>query len=102
VTDSFSVDAEQLAERAGRFAGLAERADRIHRDLAERLGTAGQCWGTDEIGASFAAVHAEPADETLSAMGGLSGKLTDVGDRFVSNASGYAEGELDNVRRFEP
>ncbi|MGH3862947.1 WXG100 family type VII secretion target [Actinokineospora sp.] len=99
MTEGFRVSAEELAANAGQFAGLAERVDSIHRDLADRLGALGECWGADVIGQSFGAVHTGPADETLTALGGLAGKLGDVGERFAGNAGAYAEGERDNVDR---
>lgn len=102
MTEGFRVDAAGLAEHASQFAGLAERVDTIHRDLSDRLGALGECWGADEIGRSFGAVHAAPADEALTSLGGLAGKLGDVGERFTGNAAAYAEGEQDNIRRLGP
>lgn len=99
MTEGFRVSADELAANAGQFAGLAERVDSIHRDLADRLGALGECWGADAIGQSFSAVHAAPADATITALGGLAGKLGDVGERFTGNAAAYAEGEQDNVGR---
>ncbi|MBC6448438.1 WXG100 family type VII secretion target [Actinokineospora xionganensis] len=99
MTEGFRVSADELAANAGQFAGLAERVDTIHRDLADRLAALGECWGADAIGQSFGAVHAVPADEALTALGGLAGKLGDVGERFTANAGAYTEGEQDNVGR---
>ncbi|CRK59773.1 hypothetical protein [Alloactinosynnema sp. L-07] len=93
------VDAAKLARDAAQFTGFAERVEAIHRDLSDRLGAVGACWGTDEIGRSFAAVHAGAADQTLAAVGGLPARLSDIGERFASNAAAYVDGEQENVDR---
>lgn len=99
--EGYRAEVERLAERAARFDGLAERAGAIHRDLADRLAALGPCWGADQVGASFAAGHAAPAEATLGALGALPDKLGDVGARFTGTATGYAEGERENVLRIQ-
>ncbi|WP_436492138.1 WXG100 family type VII secretion target [Actinokineospora sp. HUAS TT18] len=96
---TLNADPARLARDAAQFTALAERVEAIHRDLADQLTALGACWGADEIGQSFAAVHAAPATETLTAVGGLPARLGDVRDRFVSTAAAYAEGEQENVDR---
>ncbi|GLZ38546.1 hypothetical protein [Actinokineospora sp. NBRC 105648] len=95
--DGFRAEADRLADRAGRFDGLAEQVDAIHRELADRLGAAGACWGTDEVGRSFADVHAGHAEDTLSTLGGLPEQLGDVGGRFRATARDYRHGEDHNT-----
>ncbi|MFC4004193.1 hypothetical protein ACFS2C_20425 [Prauserella oleivorans] len=83
----FGVDAERLGTHAAEFAGLTERAGRIVAGLRESLGTAP--WGDDEVGRSFAAVHRRQADDTLAAIDGLAGGLTEMGEAFAAAARAY-------------
>ncbi|PPK69777.1 WXG100 family type VII secretion target [Actinokineospora auranticolor] len=96
--DRFTADTARLAERAGRFDGLAERVGAVHRDLADRLAAAGSCWGGDEIGQAFAATHVRAADATLAEVGALPAKLDDVGTRLRDTARAYADTETTNTR----
>ncbi|MGQ0838394.1 hypothetical protein [Actinokineospora sp.] len=96
--DGFRAEVDRLAERADEFAGLAEQADAIHRDLVDRLGAAGPCWGADEVGQSFSATHTAPADETVGSLAALPALIGDVGGRFADTARGYESGERDNTR----
>ncbi|WP_018682386.1 hypothetical protein [Actinokineospora enzanensis] len=95
--DRFQADAARLADRAGHFDGYAERAGAIHRELADRLAAAGDCWGTDDVGHSFAAAHTAPADRTLTALGGLPARLGDVGGRFHDTAHAYRDTDTANA-----
>lgn len=92
-----SVDVDRLREHAKRFGPLADRADDIHRALRGAL-SGGACWGDDEAGRSFEGVHAGDADATLTSLGGLSGKLADVGDRFAGTADDFAGADEHGVR----
>ncbi len=96
--DGFRVEADRLTDRAGQFDGLAERVAGIHRDLADRLAAAGPCWGSDEVGQSFAAAHTAPADATLGTLDALPGQLGDVGGRFRSTAAAYRGTEQQNAQ----
>jgi hypothetical protein len=97
MNDAFQADPEQLATHAGQFEGLAERAGRIHTDLRTTLDSLGAPWGDDDAGRSFAVVHAGPADETLTRLDALPGRLGDVGTRFVASARTYADAESTGV-----
>ncbi|SDD20580.1 WXG100 family type VII secretion target [Actinokineospora iranica] len=92
----YRVRAQRLADHAGQFDGLAEQVAAVHRELADRLAAAGQCWGADEIGLSFAATHTAPADSTLGGIEALPGRLGDVGGRFRSTAEAYLANEQGN------
>ncbi|MFC7617618.1 WXG100 family type VII secretion target [Actinokineospora soli] len=93
----FEVDPTALAARAGEFTDLAARAGAIHRDLADRLAALGPCWGSDAVGASFAAAHAAGSDATLGDLDALAGRLDEVGTRFTATARGYADTESANT-----
>lgn len=99
--DGFEVDAERLASRAAQFEPLADRLNGIHRNLTEALTN---CWGTDAVGQSFAAAHAAPADDAVSRLSGLSGRLTSLRTRLTETAELYSSGDRsaeDNVKAAE-
>lgn len=97
MNDAFHADPEQLATHAAEFDGLAERAGQIHADLRSALTALGTPWGDDDAGRSFAEVHTGPADETLTQLEALPGRLGDVGGRFVTSARAYADAESTGV-----
>jgi uncharacterized protein YukE len=87
--DGFEVDPERLASRAAQFEPLAGRLDDIHRNLADALSTDGACWGTDAVGQSFSAVHADSADDAVARLSALSERLGSVGTRLSATANTY-------------
>ena len=87
--DGFNVDAERLAARAAQFEPLVGRLDGIHRTLSDALASDGACWGTDAVGQSFGAAHKTPADDALSRLAALSGRLTSVSTRLTETAGTY-------------
>lgn len=87
----FSADAGSLARHAERFDGLAEEVGRIQGELRDALGEAGDCWGSDAVGQSFAAGHVEPSEATMSELDGLPALLSDVRGRLTETAAGYRE-----------
>ncbi|MBO0840035.1 MAG: hypothetical protein J2O49_04365 [Sciscionella sp.] len=97
MSKEISVDVDGLREHAKRFGPLADRAGDVHRALRGAL-SGGACWGDDEAGRSFAQVHAEDADATLSRLGGLSDKLADVGEKFLGTANDYAGADEHGAR----
>ena len=96
MNDGFRTDNEALAWRAGAFAGLSERADRIVADLTDRLSSYGECWGSDAAGQSFAECHVEPASAALEGISALPGGLLDVGSRLAATAATYAWSDVDS------
>lgn len=90
--EGFEVDAERLGAHAGEFEGLAERAGRIAARLRESVADAAP-WGGDAVGASFAAAHTGPANDTLQRLSGLAGGLGEVGASFSSAAGAYRAAE---------
>lgn len=91
--DGFEVDADRLADRATQFEPLVGRLNKIHGNLQDALSTDGACWGSDAVGQSFAAVHAGPADDTVTRLAGLSDRLTSVRTRLTETASEYQSGD---------
>jgi hypothetical protein len=83
------VDPDQLARRASDFEPLVTRLSGIHTSLTDALGAEGDCWGTDDVGRSFGAVHATPATSTLDSLSGLSTLLGSVGTRLSDSAATY-------------
>jgi uncharacterized protein YukE len=83
----FRSDTGQLAQRAEEFDELAGQAERLTRALRQSAESAGQCWGTDAIGQSFAATHQQRAQQTLDELGELPGRLRDMGAKFAETAS---------------
>jgi hypothetical protein len=90
--DGYEVDAERLAGEARQFEPLSTRVAAIHRGLADALSD-GACWGTDAVGQSFSAVHAQPADDLVSRLSSLSERLGSVGTRLADTAQTYGAGE---------
>ncbi|TCP56125.1 hypothetical protein EV191_10165 [Tamaricihabitans halophyticus] len=99
--DGFEADVARLESRAGEFDGFAERAKRISGELAERLAASGDCWGTDDVGRSFASAHSEPAGTTSAQLGGLAGQLGEFGAKFASSARDYRAVDTDEAAGFE-
>jgi WXG100 family type VII secretion target len=97
MTSGFSADPAKLRQHGGEFAGHAERAGDIHRQLDQALTEAGQCWGDDDAGQAFAASYAQPAQDTVNRLGALPAGLADVGDRFTQTADRYEQTENDNA-----
>jgi uncharacterized protein YukE len=97
MSSGFSADPARLRQHGGEFAGHADRAAAIHSQLSDALGEAGECWGDDEAGRSFAAGYTQPAQDTLGTLGGLQAGLADVGDRFTGTADRYEQAEQDNI-----
>jgi len=87
--DGFEVDADRLAGRAAQFEPLVGRLGAIHRSLADALSTDGACWGTDAVGQSFSAVHADSADDAVARLSSLSERLGSVGTRLSATAKTY-------------
>lgn len=100
MTDSYRVEANRLAADAGQFDGLADRAGTIHGELRTVLDSVGECWGTDDVGRSFAAAHNGPADGTLGGLHALPGKLGDLGFAFTESAKTYRGTDETGARDF--
>lgn len=87
--DGFAVDPEQLARKAADFEPLVGRLTGIHTALTEALGAEGECWGADDVGRSFGAVHTNPATTTIDSLSALSANLGSVGTRLSDSAATY-------------
>nr|WP_042195651.1 WXG100 family type VII secretion target [Kibdelosporangium sp. MJ126-NF4]CEL22139.1 hypothetical protein [Kibdelosporangium sp. MJ126-NF4]CTQ92920.1 hypothetical protein [Kibdelosporangium sp. MJ126-NF4] len=87
--DGFRTDHERLAQHAGEFGGLADRAASIAGELNRTLDSLGQPWGKDEVGQSFAAIYSGPSTDTRSGVDGAAGQLRDMGDRLTAMARAY-------------
>lgn len=101
--DGYEVDAERLAGQARQFEPLSTRVAAIHRGLADALAD-GPCWGSDAVGQSFSAVHAQPADDVMGRLSSLSDRLGSVGSRLSDTAATYGAGEqaaVDNLKAAE-
>jgi len=102
--DGYDVDAERLAGEASQFEPLSTRVAAIHRGLTDALSTDGACWGTDAVGQSFSAVHAQQADDVAARLSSLSERLGSVGTRLSDTAATYGAGEqsaIDNLKAAE-
>lgn len=85
-TGGFSTDVERVLDRAGQLDGLSGTAQTIFTELSDALAEAGQCWGSDQVGQSFATGYAESAETTFGLVKALPGQLTDVGGRLAEHA----------------
>jgi hypothetical protein len=97
MNSGFSADPAQLRRHGGEFDGHAEKAGKIHRTLHQALSEAGECWGDDEAGQTFAAAYHQPAEDTLGKLAALPAGLADVGDRFTTTADRYEQTEHHNA-----
>lgn len=100
--DGFLTDHERLAQHAGDFGGLAERATAIAGELNRTLDSLGQPWGTDDVGQSFAAVYSAPSQEIRRSIDGASGQLGDMGDRLTTMAAAYRDVDAAAAKGFDP
>jgi hypothetical protein len=93
----FHADIERLERHGGEFGGHADRAGEIATRLRQTLDGLHGCWGSDEVGNSFAAGHVTEASAALSRVGSLADQLGAVGDRFTETAAAYRDTESDNL-----
>lgn len=98
MSGGYEADADRLAARAAGFDGLARRAAAVAERLERALDGAERAWGDDAPGRSFAAAHAAPADEALTAVRTLAGRLTRFG-ADVGSAAGRYRGSEEDARR---
>jgi uncharacterized protein YukE len=89
----FQADPAALARHAADFPGYADRLGAIHDELGSALAAVGRCWGDDAAGQSFAASHVRSADDTLTDLAALPGRISDVGDRFSTTATRYQQAD---------
>jgi len=87
----FDAELTKLNDGAGEFTGYSERAGKIVADLSGVLDSVGLCWGSDEIGQSFARGHVAKADESLTELDGLPARFGGVGERFAATAKTYGQ-----------
>jgi hypothetical protein len=99
MSDGYQVDTGRLAGQEGQLDPLVNRVASIHRTLTAALGEAGPCWGSDAVGQSFGATHADPADSTLTQLGALPDQLGGVGTRFTATAARYEGDDQHGVER---
>ena len=93
----FRSDPAQLAKHAGEFEGLAGQAQRIADTLRQAVESAGDCWGGDDIGASFARTHRPQADQALQDLGAVAGRLRDMGGKLGAAAATTQEADAGNA-----
>lgn len=101
MSEGFFADADRIAARSEDFEGYAERARAIARSLESQLRATGAAWGSDEIGARFAATHVERADRTFERIAGLEHDLREAGTRFAGAAAGYRSVDRDARDRID-
>jgi uncharacterized protein YukE len=92
----FRTDNARLVDRAADFSAHARTAEDIARSLRQALAETGQCWGSDDVGRSFAASHVEAANQTLRDVSSLPDRLGDVSTRFAETAATYQRAEDDS------
>jgi hypothetical protein len=97
--NGFNADPDRLTVQAGEFPGLASRAGAIHRELTDTLSALGPCWGTDQVGQSFAAAHVSPAGTTLTGLGELPNRIGSVGTRFSDTATAYRDTDASGAQQ---
>lgn len=92
----FRTDNERLADHAADFTAHGDSASDIAGSLRRALEATQGCWGSDEVGRSFADSHVEAASQTLRHLGSLPDRLRDVGARFADTAATYQRAEDDS------
>jgi len=85
-TGGFSTDVDRVLDRAGQLDGLSGTAQSIFTELSDALAAAGECWGSDQVGQSFARGYTEAAEATFELVKAFPGQLTDVGGRLTEHA----------------
>ena len=82
----FSTDVDRVLDRAGQLDGLAGTAQTIFTELSDAVAAAGECWGSDSVGRSFAVGYTDAAAATFALVKALPGQLADVGGRLTEHA----------------
>jgi hypothetical protein len=85
-TGGFSTDVDRVLDRAGQLDSLSDTAKSIFTELSDALAEAGECWGTDQVGQSFATGYTDAAEATFALVKALPGQLADVGGRLAEHA----------------
>lgn len=84
--NGFSTDVDRVLDRAGQLDGLSDTAQSIFTELSDALAAAGRCWGSDQVGQSFANGYVTAAEATFELVKALPGQLADVGGRLAEHA----------------
>ena len=87
----FSTDVDKVLDQAGLLDGLSGTAQSIAGDLADALQQAGQCWGNDQVGGSFASGYTDAAEATFALVQGMPSELSDIGGRLAKTAHIHRE-----------
>ncbi|MFD4369247.1 WXG100 family type VII secretion target [Rhodococcus sp. NPDC058521] len=93
MSDQLRVDLEQFRSFVPRFEQLEAQTvvDKWH--LTRGLDEEGECWGADEVGASFASKYVPASRDTIEAIDAL-GQLFDlIGDKVGRTADGFEQTE---------
>ncbi|WP_017973394.1 WXG100 family type VII secretion target [Actinopolyspora halophila] len=87
--NGFRGDPRRLTEQAGAFGEHAADAERTVAELHDALESSRGCWGADEAGERFAALHLPGVQRALTALDELPGRLGELGTKFSETAETY-------------
>ncbi len=93
----FHGDVDRLSRQAEEFTELARRARRVAERA--RADSSGDCWGSDEIGERFAAVHQPRAERALERLDAMPDGLAGMGEKLAEAARTYREVDEANAER---
>ena len=89
MTDKLTVDIETFRTKAKRFNQLASQLGSAEALLADGLGREGECWGHDDIGASFLEGYSPRARTAFDNASHHREHLTQIGDTLQEAADKY-------------
>ncbi|NYH79360.1 hypothetical protein FHR84_002694 [Actinopolyspora biskrensis] len=97
----FRGDPRRLTEQADAFGEHAADAERAVAKLRDALESARDCWGADEVGERFAALHLPGVERALTALDELPARLGELGTKFSETAETYRRADDAAVERVD-
>ncbi|MFG1792289.1 WXG100 family type VII secretion target [Nocardia sp. NPDC049149] len=102
---NFRADPDALRATRSGFADVADRIAAAAANLRRVLDAEGECWGSDQIGQSFAKNYTPGVPKALDGVDKLGTTMNNLGDRVVAVANALQNrdqtnaGDLDQVPR---
>jgi hypothetical protein len=86
---SFQVDGDGVRAQAAIIAQCGSQAADVLTRLRGQLASAGEPWGTDDLGKSFGHSYMDPANMGFTSMAGLGAALVNVANALYAQAENW-------------
>ncbi|WP_433663012.1 WXG100 family type VII secretion target [Nocardia sp. CA-128927] len=83
----FRADPDALRATRSGFTDVSDRIAAAAKNLQRVIDAEGECWGSDQIGRSFAKNYTPSVPKALKGVDGLSKAMNNLGDRMVTTAN---------------